>query len=737
MKNRKVKQMLAGSMAVVVGTGLLGTCAYETSLQADAQEVDTQELKEAAEQVLGDSTVIEEGKVYKDESVYVKADADGMVKETTVTEWLKNPGTGAVEDVTALQDIENVKGEETYTQNGADEMSWKSEGKDIYYQGTTDQKLPVNVKITYQLDGKEISPKELKGKNGKLQMTIQYENQSKEMVDVSGEQVEMYTPFTMVTAMMLPGDEYTNVTIDNGRILSDGDKNIVVGLGFPGLEENLNLSSEELDIEIPDSITITADVKNASVGPTMTVASADVLDQVGLDGIDSFDGLSDSVDELENAAQQLTEGSAKAADGSSALADGSRTLADGSKTLADGSSALKTGVGALAEGVNTLNSKSGELTQGVNDLAEGVNAYTGGVSSLASGSSQVKDGVNALTAGIEQEQAGLAALAEGAGKLNAGYQGDGTAQNPGANTLAAGTVQAIGSTSKAIDTLASLLAQMTENQASIQANAVVQGEDAAAQAAADQLIASGIISQEQREAAVSAIGSAMAENISAMAEVTKGAGSVDPTDAITAAKTAVGTANTYASGLQQTVTALSAGTENLIQTGITPLQEGNTKLLNEGAIPLQKGASDLANGAENLNSQSSLLITGSSKLQEGGTQLAGGVKQLAVGAQTAAKGAGDLASGASALNTGADTLASGAGELASGNQTLAEGMSEFKTSGIDKIAEVFGGDITKVTSRIDAMTTLGRNYKSFAGIKDDMDGSTKFIIETEGITNKK
>ena len=74
----------------------------------------------------------------------------------------------------------------------------------------------------------------------------------------------MYTPFTMVTAMMLPGDEYTNVTIDNGRILSDGDKNIVVGLGFPGLEENLNLSSEDLDIEIPDSITITADVKNAS-----------------------------------------------------------------------------------------------------------------------------------------------------------------------------------------------------------------------------------------------------------------------------------------------------------------------------------------------------------------------------------------------------------------------------------------------------------------------------------------
>lgn len=691
MKNRKVKQMLAGSMAVVVGTGLLGTCAYETSLQADAQEVDTQELKEAAEQVIGDSTVIEEGTVYKDESVYVKADADGSVKETTVTEWLKNPGTGAVEDVTALQDIENVKGEETYTQSGSDEMSWKSEGKDIYYQGTTEQKLPVNVKITYQLDGKDISPKELKGKNGKLQMKIQYENQAKETVEVSGEEVEMYTPFTMVTAMMLPGDAYTNVTIDNGRILSDGDKNIVVGLGFPGLEENLNLSSEDLDIEIPDSITITADVKDASVGPTVTVASADILDQVGLDEIDSFDGLGDSVDELENAAQQLTEGSAQAA---------------------DGSNALKTGVGALADGVNTLNSKSGELTKGVNDLAEGVNAYTGGVSSLVAGSSQVKDGVDALKSGIEQEQAGLAALAEGAGKLNAGYQGDELGENPGANTLAESTVQAIGSTSQAIDTLASLLQQMAETQASVQTNATVQGTETAVQEAVNQLIASGIVSEEQREAVSNEIRSAVEGNVRATVETGNGEGAMNPTDAIIAAKAAVGTANAYASGLQQTVMALSAGTADLIQTGITPLQEGNTKLLNEGAIPLQKGASDLASGAENLNSKSSLLVTGTSKLQAGGTQLAGGVGQLAAGAQTAAQGAG---------------------ELASGNQTLADGMSEFKTSGIDKIAEVFGGDIEKVTSRIDAMTTLGKNYKSFAGIKDDMDGSTKFIIETEGI----
>lgn len=361
MKNRKVRQMLASSMAVVVGSGLIGTCAYEDSIKAHAQEVNVQKLEETAQQALGDSTVEEDGNLYKDESVYVKADASGKVNETTVTEWLKNPNNGKTEDVTELQNVENVKGDETYTTGSEGSVSWKSEGKDIYYQGTTDKELPVDVDISYTLDGKEVDAKDLKGKDGKLEMKVQYTNKSKETVDVSGESVEMYTPFAMVTAMMLPSDEYTNVTIDHGKIVSDGDKNIVVGLGFPGLEENLNLESKDIDIDIPDNFTITADVKNASVGPTMTVASSDVLEQFGLDEIDSFDDLTDSVGELENAAQQLTDGSAKAADGSSALADGSNTLATGAGTLADGTSALATGVKTLADGVNTLNSKSGSF----------------------------------------------------------------------------------------------------------------------------------------------------------------------------------------------------------------------------------------------------------------------------------------------------------------------------------------------------------------------------------------
>ena len=731
MKNRKVRQMLASSMAVVVGAGLIGTCAYEDSIKAHAQEVNVQKLEETAQQALGDSTVEEDGNLYKDESVYVKADASGKVNETTVTEWLKNPNNGKTEDVTELQNVENVKGDETYTTGSEGSVSWKSEGKDIYYQGTTDKELPVDVDISYTLDGKEVDAKDLKGKDGKLEMKVQYTNKSKETVDVSGESVEMYTPFAMVTAMMLPSDEYTNVMIDHGKIVSDGDKNIVVGLGFPGLEENLNLESKDIDIDIPDNFTITADVKNVSVGPTMTVASSDVLEQFGLDEIDSFDDLTDSVGELENAAQQLTDGSAKAADGSSALADGSNTLATGAGTLADGTSALATGVKTLADGVNTLNSKSGDLTEGVSDLASGVNDYTGGVSNLADGSSKVSAGAESLKNGLATAQTGIEGLAAGVGTLRGGFEGDGTKNNPGANNLANGTVQAIGATSTAIDNLAALIKDMAGNQGTVQAQATINGKDQAVEAAVNQLVSAGIVTEENKESCAAAIRTAVDDHISAEEKVTSEKASADPTEAIKAAKTAVGTASTYAAGLQTNVGALYKGTKT-VQSGVEDLKKGNSQLA-AGAKDLADGTSALASGASTLNDKSGLLVAGTSKLKEGGNQLAAGVGQLAAGASVAVTGAGEVAKGAGALKTGADTLADGAGTLADGNKTLADGMAEFKTSGIDKIADVFGGDIENVTSRIDAMMTLGRNYKSFAGIKEDMAGSTKFIIETEGV----
>ena len=419
--NKKIaKKIVAGSMAVMMAAGLAGTYEYHSNAMqvqaAEQKDKDTQELKETAENVLADhATDSEDTGFSKEESVYVKADASGNVKKTTVSEWLKNPEKGTISDTSELKDIKNVKGDETFETGSNNNVSWKSEGNDIYYQGTIDKELPVDVKVSYKLDGKSISPKDLKGKSGKVEIQFSYDNKSKQTVNVNGEDVEMYTPFTMVSAMMLSSDEYSNVSVENGKLISDGDKNIVVGVAFPGLANDLNLKDLDMDIDIPETVTITADVKDATVGTSITMASAELMNEFGLDDIDSFDDLQDSIDDLEDATNQLVDGSKEAADGSKELADGAGTLNDGAGTLASGA-------GTLADGVNTLNEKSGTLVSGVNTLASGVQAYTGGVEEIYAGSNDLVSGAQALASGADTLNTNIASAADGANSLVAGAQ---------------------------------------------------------------------------------------------------------------------------------------------------------------------------------------------------------------------------------------------------------------------------------------------------------------------------
>ena len=712
MKRNIRKKVVAGSMAFILTMGMTGTYGYQRYLN-QVYAADTTELQQAAQEALGDSTGLSGDETGKEESVYVKADTTGNVTSTTVTEWLRNPGSGELSDVSELSDIKNIKGDETFTEGSNGSLSWKSEGQDIYYQGTTEKKLPVEVKLSYKLDGKDITPEDLKGKSGKVEIHIEYLNHSKETVAVDGNEEEMFTPFTMITAMMLPTDEYTNVTIDSGKIVSDADKNIVVGLGFPGLTENLNL--EDLDIDIPESVTITADVKNASVGPTITVASSDIMEKFGLSDVTDFESFGGSIDELVNAAQQLKDGSEEAAKGAATLSDGAGTLAEGAGTLATGNQ-------SLASGINTLNEKSGDLISGVNDLADGITAYTGGVSELASKSALLADGAQGVSDGAARLQAGVANAKSGADALAAGL---GAAKN-GVDSLPEG-----------LDSVAGAVGTAKNSLGSITGRAVLAGnsKDAIVDSATQNVIDSlpEGLTDEQKSSVRDAISGAVDSTLDKQTVTVSGTEAANEylNGALNGIDQINGKITDSKQGLQAAMNQLYAGALSL-QTGLGDGPTGNDGLSNgsaalaEGAGTLVAGTKALAQGAEGLNQNSSLLNIGGSKLKKGGAALASGVSQLAQGAGTAAKGAGTLAGGAS-------ELAQGASALAEGNRTLADGMAEFKSEGVDKLAEIFNGDISKVTARIQAMSDLGSSYRSFAGIRDGMQGSTKFIIETVGV----
>lgn len=739
--NKKIaKKIVAGSMAVMMAAGLAGTYEYHNNVMqvqaAEQKDKDTQELKETAENVLADhATDSEDTGFSKEESVYVKADASGNVKKTTVSEWLKNPEKGTISDTSELKDIKNVKGDETFETGSNNNVSWKSEGNDIYYQGTIDKELPVDVKVSYKLDGKSISPKDLKGKSGKVEIQFSYDNKSKQTVNVNGEDVEMYTPFTMVSAMMLSSDEYSNVSVENGKLISDGDKNIVVGVAFPGLANDLNLKNLDMDIDIPETVTITADVKDATVGTSITMASAELMNEFGLDDIDSFDDLQDSIDDLEDATNQLVDGSKEAADGSKELADGVGTLNDGAGTLASGA-------GTLADGVNTLNEKSGTLVSGVNTLASGVGTYTAGVASIANNSQLISDNMQSLQGGVNKLEEQIAAQAtQGLGeiKTNINNAKTGVDQINSAITtsLGEGKPGVQGILSNASQALTGAYVTIDQNDVNVTVNSVSLKNSESV----NKIIEDSALSDDEKNALKNAINSAITKdnmNIEYKVELNENGNSKlnSAQQKIATANGLVTTANGALSQLSDSMNTISGGLSALAgENGIGQLEAAFAKngsvdqgfaQLGQGVSELAVGTQALADGAAELNKNSAPLMAGVTSLKDGGSQLASGVSQLASGANQVADGAGTLAGGTQTLLDGANTLADG-------NQTLADGMQEYKEEAIDKLTDLFNGDISGVTDRIDAMTNLAKEYKSFAGISDGVSGTTKFIIETEGI----
>ena len=288
---------------------------------------------------LAENVNMTEKDVDKDETVYVFAKANGDVDNILVNETLKNRDkSDKIEDTTDLKDIVNVKGDETFTQNG-NKITWDAAGNEISYQGTTDKELPVSVKATYYLDGNEISPEDLAGKSGKVKIRLDYTSNETVTKEVNGKDEDISVPFVAVSGMVL-GDNFKNIQVTNGKYLAQGESNIVVGYAIPGLDDGVKDAAADLDTEIPEYVEVSADVTDFSLDMTVTllVNGSEMNFSGGVDLTD-LDKLTDS---LSSAGDQL-------ADGSGELSDGATQVSDGAGTLADKMGDLKSGAGSLKE----------------------------------------------------------------------------------------------------------------------------------------------------------------------------------------------------------------------------------------------------------------------------------------------------------------------------------------------------------------------------------------------------
>lgn len=707
MKNREYRVLVTlALMASLVVGNVAGTSANVQA--ADNKDKSTETKKTSETKTSSTATPT------KDETVYVKVDDAGNQKDVAVSDQLKNISSlGTIDDVSDLKDIKNVKGDETYSENNG-KLVWQGDKKDICYQGTTTKKIPVGMKVTYELDGKKVSADDLEGKSGHLKIHYEYQNTSAD----SGK----YTPFLMATGLLMDGEKFSNVTVDNGKVISDGDRNIVIGMGLPQLKEQLtSVSSKVDDLDIPDSFTVEADVTDYEKVEAVTVATNEVFNEVGTDKFDSLDELKDSMTELQDASNKLVSGSGELKDGLDTLLSSSGTLVSGIDQLASGGNTLAGGTGSLVSGMQSAKTGSSQLAGGVKALSDGVSGMqaqvSDGVKDLSNGVSSVQAGVETIHGIAEQADKGVDSAKDGAKGLCAGLE----TASKSAGEIATAASAALGRNQQTVQVeqqqevtvdnsdiykqIADLAKQMTD-----------ENDKAAVENVLNQISATKTQTVDvQVEVEV--------ENpyVTALKGIASGA------DALSKQLSANGEIGGGAATLYGTLSSTQGATVKAATAGLSGALASDGSL-QRGISLLQSGVGEMGT---KLGAGTNELLSGIGTLQEGADSLNSGLGTLASGASQLNSGAGTLSTGLNTLQSSTGALVSGVEQLDSGAAELNSGMIQFNEEGIEKLVSVFDGDVDSLLDKANELLDASKEYKNFSGIADGMDGSVKFIFVSD------
>ena len=662
MKRKLLQKLVPGlcaSLVLVSATSLTG-CSTDTKTAATTSDVD------------------------KSETVYVKADASGTINEIKVQTDLKNNGTSnEIKDFSTLKDIKNTKGNESFTQSSDGTITWENKGEDIHYEGTSTEELPVNVKISYTLDGKSIQPEDLSGKSGKLGIRFDYKNTTEENVTINGEEMTSPVPFAVISAMILPEDTASNIQVTNGKIFTMNDQSVVVGYACPGLKDSLKLTDYEPteDISIPESVEVTADVTDFEMDFTATVVSSGLFEDLE----------EDSFDDMEDAADSLQE-----------LGDASGKLADGAAQLLGGAS--------------TYQSYLGQYVDGVSQLAEGSDALDNGVTALNENSGKLVAGASSLQNGLEQLNSALS------GQINT----DSGSLLPSAETVSSLQGQ-IKSLSQQLDSVDFSLAEAKSSFASVNWDTLKSSitEDAkeqsktaatdAVQSTIDQIVSETASDSELSEESKNAVNDKMSQLKNEINDTI--ASAIDQNLDLSSSTTDIDQLKSATEGTLNSLTELIAS----CHTTLDQMSSGAGSF-----AEAMQSLSSLSETLKTLQNSLSALSAGSLQLTQGLTSFQQGISQLSEGSST-------LSQGATKLGTAGKELKEGYTTLAQGISSLSEGLTLFDKEGIQELEKLGGDDLKNLSKRMKAVKEADAEYDNYGGKLEEQTGEVRFIIETDGI----
>ena len=642
----KKTQIVAIALAAALAGSLTGISAFAANKQ-DSKNT-------AAEPVSTEASA--ESVSSAGETVYVIANADGSAKKVIVSQqYDKDDPDAAQKAKSTLTDAQNVKG-------------------DNCWQGTTDKALPVTTAITYTLDGKAISAEELAGRSGHVTIRFDYTNTQYETKSINGKSQKIYVPFAALTGTLLDSDRFTNVSVTNGKLVDDGNRTVVVGMAFPGLQENLDLDSDTL--ELPSYVEISADVTDFTLDTTLTIISNSVFNDVEDDKLD------------ESALNDLSGDMGKLTDAMVQLMDGSDELYDGLDTLLDSSYDLSDGIGQLTSGLQKLDSNSAQLNAGAetvfNTLLDTANTQIQANESLKEAGitiptltiSNYADTLNGVISALDPENVIAQAEQVAREKVTAAVRAQEDTVRAGVTEVVKQEVTAQVTEAVTAQVQAKVLSGMLEASSMTQEQYAALPEDSEIKAGIDAAVAA----QMQSEAVQQQISAAVAENVTAQMASDEVKALID----------------------QNTEAQINLLIEQNMNSDEVKAQ------INAAAAQASEGAKQLLALRQQLDSYNTFYT---------------GLKAYTAGVSDAKAGAIKINSSMPDLIDGVKKLRDGAGELA-------DGLKELNEEAIQKIVDAFDGDLSELGDRLQATIDVSRGYRSFTSTSGD---GVKFIFRTEAI----
>ena len=617
----------------------------------------------------------------KDETVYSKLDASGSNYKTIVSTHIENTeNEELIKDLSDLLNVKNTSGDETFTQDGST-FTWNANKNDIYYQGESQKDLPIECKVKYELDGKELSANEIAGKSGKVKITLQYTNKEERTVTVNGKKVKMYVPFVVVAGTIVKNENNQNITISNGKVIDDGTKTTVIGMAMPGLQESLGVSADE--VEIPSNIEITMDATDFETNGIFSYVTPKVLEEEDINAFDKLDEIYAQVNTLQSSMNQIQEGANTLKDGAESYSEKSQEFNNAMNQVSEGVSSVNSNYSQIDTGITTIN-------QGSTSLKNGAEQLNAGIGELSSQLTSMPDSIEALYAGSTQVLNGLndtqangkttPGLVTGVNTIVESLQTSNEGLNTALENLSAtsqGTIDALTANNKTLKAVQQALGATEESKA---ANKTMI-ENLEKQIKANEEI---IAKYNQYKVGADTQKQELAKKVSSSKEslttVTKGMTTLR--NAMTQVNAGLGQLNTASKKLPDALNQLSAGSKSLVS---------GTKTLSAGANKLSKGSTALKSGIQTLDTSTQQLTTANGQLTEG-----------------------------------AKTLSDGA-------TTLAEGIQTFNEQGIKKICNYINGDLRDIAERTEKLTELSKEYNNFTMLNDGNEGEVKFIMIIDAV----